>query len=104
MNPDLPSRLVSTPDVSPMVYLEALSLFMAGNFIFHQKVFRNQGSRPQFFAYMVVNCFTSYQFAHGFNRSSLHRSAAIFENTKEMEHRATINENLRKRMFNTRVL
>jgi hypothetical protein len=99
MDPTTESRLVATDPQSPMVYIETLALFMGGNFLFHHKVFRSQGSRPQFFAFMIVNSFASYQTSQAFNLSSLERYAAILENTREMEHRAAMNEKLRRRMF-----
>jgi hypothetical protein len=104
MDPATESRLVATSPESPMVYIEALGFFMGANFLFHHKVFRHVGSRPQFLAFMIVNSFASYQMAQCFNTTSLARYAAILENTKEIEHRARMNEVLRRRMFITKAL
>jgi hypothetical protein len=60
MDPNTESRLVDTPAESPMVYIETLGLFMGANFMFHHKVFRNVGSRPQFLTFMIVNSLASY--------------------------------------------
>jgi hypothetical protein len=40
---------------------------------------------------MLVNACTSFQIADASNAASLHRYATIFENTKEIEHRAQMN-------------
>ena len=54
------SRLRLTHDYPNIVYVEALMMFFGANFIYHQNIFRKAGSRPHFFAFMLVNCFISY--------------------------------------------
>lgn len=44
---------------------------------------------------MLVNAPASFQLAEAFDLPSMDRYAAIWENTLELEHRATVNERLR---------
>merc|ERR1712166_789979 len=99
MDPSLPSRMQQTCTQPKNVYFEAAMVFLGSNFVFHHKVFRRNGSRPQFAAFMLVNAFTSYQLVECMDMGSMHRYANIMENTKEMEHRALMNEKLRQRML-----
>ena len=69
------------------------------NYLFHHKVFRRNGSRPQFAAFMLVNAFTSWQLAECANMASLVRYSYVLENTKEMEHRALMTQRLRQKML-----
>jgi hypothetical protein len=43
--------------------------------------------------------FTSYQLAETTNIASLRYYAALFNNTKEYQHRALVNQRLRLRLF-----
>ena len=98
-----PSRLNIAAPYPKAVYLESLMVFFGANFLFHQNVFRRVGSRPQFAAFMVVNAFTSLQVAEISNMTYLRRCATIYNNTKEMEHRAEVNAVVRTRMLNQRL-
>ena len=51
------SRGVTYPNY---VYLEALGLFFLGNFVFHQRVFRNTNNKYQFFGFLIANASTSW--------------------------------------------
>jgi hypothetical protein len=93
------SRLQKTGDFPSSVYLESLVIFFGANFLFHQNVFRKQGSRPQFALFMLVNAFTSYQIADAANLASLNRYAIIYNNTREIEHRAALNQKLRAKLY-----
>ena len=99
MDPSQESRLVSTPEYPNMVYLEAMVIFFGANFLFHQNVFRQRGNRLQFAAFMAANAFTSFQIADAGNLASLSRYAGIYENTREMDHRAKMTERLRLKMY-----
>jgi len=92
-------RLFKTDAFPGFVYVESVAIFFFANFMFHQNVFRISGSRPQFAAFMLVNAFTSFQLAQAFNPSVIKWYSTIYENTKEMEHRAKLNEMLRSKMF-----
>jgi hypothetical protein len=70
------------------VYIQSLAIFFGANYLFHQNVFRRSGSRPQFAAFMLVNVFTSLQIAEACNWGYARRTATIFDNTKEIEHRS----------------
>ena len=93
------NRLVKVSDSSPSLYLETLVYFFGANFAFHHSVFRSQGSRPQFAAFMLVNVFTSYQLAQFTNYHEMARMGAMLNNTLEMEHRANLNTIYRRRLF-----
>ena len=93
------SRLVNNVEYPKIVYLESLLFFFGANFLFHQNVFRASQNRLQFGAFMLVNLFTSYQLAEATNGASLRYYAALYNNTKEYQHRAQINQRLRLKLF-----
>ena len=93
------SRLQRSPEFPTTVYLESLVIFFGANFLFHQQVFRKAGSRPQFAMFMLVNAFTSFQIADAANLASLHRYATIYNNTREIDHRAALNQKLRQKLY-----
>lgn len=93
------SRVVECPKYPPIVYLESMMIFLGANFLFHQNVFRRSGNRFQFAAFMLVNGFTSYNISEAMNSQAALYHASAFNNTLELEHRADVNEKLRKKMF-----
>jgi hypothetical protein len=48
---------------------------------------------------MLVNAFTSFQIADAANLASLNRYATIYNNTREIEHRAALNQKLRAKLY-----
>jgi hypothetical protein len=86
-----------------LCYVQSLGVFFGANYLFHQQVFRRVGSRPQFAAFMLVNAFTSMQVSECFNYSYAKRTATIYDNTKEIEHRSVINHLVRTKMLNQRL-
>ena len=93
------SRLVRGIEYPKIVYLEGLLFFFGANFLYHQHVFRANQNRLQFAGFLLVNIFTSYQLAEATNISVTKYYAAIYNNTKEFQHRAMLNQKLRLRLF-----
>ena len=93
------SRLVHDVAYPKVVYLESMLFFFGANYLFHQNVFRASQNRLQFGAFLLVNLFTSYQLAEATNIASLRYYAALYNNTKEYQHRALVNQKLRLRLF-----
>lgn len=91
MDPTSDSRLVRHTVFPKIVYLEALTLFLGANFLFHQHVYRASQNKPHFLAFMLVNAFTSLQLAEATNPAVASYNAAIFNNTLERQHRAILN-------------
>ena len=102
MDPNADSRIVRDIQYPKIVYLEALLIFLGANFIYHQKVFRANNNRYQFLGFMLVNLFTSFQLAEACNINVARYNAAIYNNTHEMRHRATLNQQLRLKLFGQR--
>ena len=48
---------------------------------------------------MLVNLFTSFQLAEATNFQATRYYAAMFNNQKELEHRAVVQMKLRQRLF-----
>ena len=63
--------------------MEALTLFLGANFLFHQNVFSASKNRPHFLAFMLVNAFTSIQLAEATNPAVATYNAALYNNTLE---------------------
>ena len=55
MDPTSESRLVRNAIYPKIVYLEALTLFLGANFLFHQNVYRVSQNRPHFLAFILVS-------------------------------------------------
>ena len=53
-----------------------------------------------FAAFMCVNAFTSFQLAEATNMGVLNYYGAHLNNASEMQHRAKVNEMLRKSLYN----
>ena len=93
------SRMVVSPRYPSIVYLESMLIFFGANFLFHQNVFRRSGNRAQFAAFLAVNAFTSYNIAEAMNTQAAKYHASAYNNTKELEHRNSVQEVLRRKMF-----
>ena len=90
------NRLVAAPVYPKMIYFEALFLFMGGNFIYHQRVFRQNNSRLLFSVFMLVNAFTSFEVVEATSPFALRHFAAGLNNTREIEHRQKLTETYRR--------
>lgn len=93
------SRIVRDMDYPKIVYLEGLVFFFGANFFYHQHVFRANQNRLQFAGFLLVNLFTSFQLAEATNTAATKYYAAIYNNTKEYQHRALVNQRLRTKLF-----
>ena len=93
------SRLEATPNYPILVYMEAFMIFSGANFLFHQNVFRRKGNRFQFGAFMMVNIFTSFTIAETMSQDAIAYYANCYNNSKEVAHRAKVQELLRLKMF-----
>lgn len=93
------SRLVRTAEYPKIVYVESLLLFFGANYLFHQNVFRANQNRLQFAGFLLVNLFTSFQIAEATNVAATRYYAALYNNTREYQHRAQLNQKLRLKLF-----
>lgn len=93
------SRLVHNIEYPKIVYLESLIFYFGANFLYHHHIFRANQNRPQFAAFLLVNLFTSFQLAEATNLNVTSYYATIFNNSKEMQHRAALNQKLRLKLF-----
>ena len=93
------SRLVRGVEYPKIVYIEGLLLFFGANFLYHQHVFRANQNRLQFGGFLLVNLFTSYQLAEATNIGATRYYAALYNNSQEFNHRASLNQKLRLRLF-----
>ena len=90
------NRFVSAPPLSKLIYFETLFLFMSGNFIYHQRVFRQTNSRALFTIFMGVNAVTSYNIALAGNLQAHDYFAAGMNNQIERNHRKDLTAVYRK--------
>ena len=90
------NRMAHAPVYPKMIYFESLFLFMGGNFIYHQRIFRQKQSRFLFSMFMAVNAWTSFQVAECMNSFALDHYAAGLNNHRELEHRQLVTETYRK--------
>ena len=86
-----------------LCYVQSLGVFFGANYLFHQHVFRRTGNRSQFAVFMLVNAFTAIQVGEAFNYSYAKRTATIYDNTRELDHRSTVNHLVRTKMLNQRM-
>jgi hypothetical protein len=93
-------RLHVANEYPKMCYVVSLGVFFGANYGFYNQCFRRYGNRMQFTAFMLVNAFTSMQIAEAFNYSYAKRTATIYDNTRELDHRSTVNHLVRTRMLN----
>ena len=84
------SRIEVTPKYPPIVYAESALIFFGANFLFHQNVFRRSGNRAHFGVFLMVNMFTSFNIAEALSAQACAYHASTFNNTLELEHRASI--------------
>lgn len=92
-------RIVYDCEYPKLPYLESLVFFLGGNLIFHQAVFRHRQNKLQFTGFLLVNLFTSYQLGQACNHGVIKYYAALFNNSKELQHRALITQQLRLKLF-----
>jgi hypothetical protein len=93
------SRLAQNVEYPKIVYLEGLLIFFGANFLYHQNIFRANQNKFQFFVFLAVNAFTSFQLAEATNIGVSRHYAAAYNNTMEYQHRAALNAKLRLRLF-----
>jgi hypothetical protein len=93
------SRMIRNVEYPKIVYLEGLIFFFGANFLYHQNVFRANQNRLQFTGFLLVNLFTSYHLAEATNIGVSRYYAALYNNTKELQHRAQVNQRLRLKLF-----
>lgn len=99
MDPNNSSRLVKSLTYPKIVYLEGLIMYFGANYIYHQSIFRYNQNKLQFAGFLLVNLFTSLQLAEATNVGVAKYYAAIYNNTKEFQHRSAMNQRLRERLF-----
>jgi hypothetical protein len=96
-------RMEEAPVYPKAVYLETLFLWMGGNFIYHQRVFRQNQMRVGFTLFMLVNLWTSQQVAEAFNPYVHQHIAAALNNLDETEHRKKMTETYRRSVLTPRI-
>ena len=93
------NRMAAAPAYPSMIYFETLFLWMGGNYIYHQRLFRQNGSRFLFTTFMLVNAWASFEVAEALNPYVLRHYAAGLNNSQELEHRRKVTETYRKAVF-----